>query len=396
MLGLGHHRELALRTLLRAPAAILMIEDRSSPYLRCADVSIGVSDVRDQAEVRRAVSNLADQRVDGVLTFSEPLLEVAAEVAAPLGLPHVSVEAATLSLNKDRMRSRLREAGAPSPRFQACGVESDALQAGRALGFPVVVKPSNRAGSIGVARASDFDQLSCAFRDAWRKRLLGNGTVVVEEFVPGPEVSVETVTWAGRTHLICVTGKAVTEDGHYVELEHALPIKPSGLLEIEAVVGLALEALGIENGVCHTELKLTPQGPYVIEVNARVAGDLIPDLIKIASGLNLYEAAIDIALNVEPRIRTEWHGGACIRFVATPPGRLRAVRGLETAEAMPGVREVGLLVQPGQRLNSIESSLDRRAFVVAAAEDAESARDAATAAAATIELDILIGTTAGA
>lgn len=379
VLGIGHHRERALRTLLRA-GPVHLVERHGHPLLDMADASRAVADVRVPEQVRAAVAELpAGRPPTAVVTFADPLLELAAELAERAGCHGLPSPAARAAHNKDLMRARLHEVGVPAPRSVACRDPADLGRALDELALPVCVKPSNRAGSIGVARVDDRAHLPAAFEAAWDARLFGNGCVLVEEWVDGPEFSVETLTIGGETVPLAVTAK---ETRQAVEIGHTLPAHPSGEAELVEVACRAVDALGIDWSPAHTEVRLGAHGPAVIEVNARAGGDLIPDLLVHAGGADVYAAlprlgAGDRDVPVPAPARA-----AAIRFVLpVRPGTVTAVEGVAEASGCPGVVDVRATVEPGDRVGPLCSSLDRAGFVVAVAGTAEeAARRAADAA----------------
>jgi biotin carboxylase len=186
----------------------------------------------------------------------------------------------------------------------------------------------------------DAANLASAFAAVLAERANSRGQarmpiVLLEEFMPGEEVSVETFTVSGRTKVIGITDKTVSGIPAFIETMHMFPAQLTASREREAVQAAwaTLAAIGYEGGLAHTEVKLTPAGARVVEVNARMAGNHIYRLIELTTGLNLFELSIRLALgevSVEHELPAP-RGSAAVAYLLPPgSGRIDAVEGLET------------------------------------------------------------------
>lgn len=237
--------------------------------------------------------------VSGVISFSDPLLPLACALARELGLPAVSRlgrEAALVS--KWLQRDALMRAGlsAVTSRRHRPGSTWPVFP-----GEPVVVKPDNGTASrdaFVVRTLREYTEVV---------RLLGDRgeCFVVEDFIVGaegtgrlaPYISVESVSRGGRHRALGLMGRLplgsdLRETGCLFPCLSA----PEGWDEaaLLGLVSAALDAIGFENGFSHTEVKLSPSGPEVIEINGRVGGDL-PGLVRLTSGFSILDAAIEVA-----------------------------------------------------------------------------------------------------
>ncbi|WP_460371062.1 ATP-grasp domain-containing protein, partial [Actinocorallia lasiicapitis] len=178
-----------------------------------------------------------------------------------------------------------------------------ALAAG--LGYPVVLKPRALSGSIGVVRVGSAAELESAF-----PAVLGARTglsarahlgVLVEEYLDGPEYSVDAVTSGGVTRILVVAEKTLGFAPFFEETGHLVPARPvPGLDDAVELVVRAHAALGLDSMTTHTEVRLTPAGPRLVEINARLGGDLIPYLGRLALGVDAPGAAADVAMGRVP------------------------------------------------------------------------------------------------
>ncbi len=311
----------------------------------------------DAGQVADALAPLGP---DGVVTFMDRHLCLAAEVAARLGLPYHSPEVAARLVDKRLQRQALAAAGVPGPRFwPIADGASRAEVAGLAeqVAYPAVLKPALGSDSRGVALVAGAAELVEAAGD-------GQGYLVESVLVPAPgtpawrsaDLRVESVASpAGLSHLVVRGVFPVTEPfrltGTYLPAELSREEED----QVLGVVGAALEALGITTGVVDTELRMTPQGPAVIEVNGRVAGT-VPFLLADVSEVDLFQLACAVATGAAPSYR----GPVACREVAYswrlhPPvgaSRLVCLEGVEELKAqVPEVGTVSVRLRPGDAVD---------------------------------------------
>jgi biotin carboxylase len=355
-----------------------------APGLARADQSyvVNICDPAACLEVARR------EKVSGVVHIcSEVSMLGMARINEELGLKGVDAATAVRATNKEQMRRAFEAAGAPSPRSIGVRTPEEALAAAETIGRPLIVKPSRNSGKRGVtAFNGTFSRpdLLEAFRVAME--FSRDPSVVIEELVEGPEFSVEILAWNGTPHVIAVTDRTSTGSPHWVETGHSVPSQrtPREVQALREAAVAGARALGIDWAAAHAELKLTPRGPVIIEIGARLGGGRITtDLVPLATGVDMVEGAIRLALGDEPDL-TPRHApqGAAVRFVWPQPGKVQAIRGLEAARGMPGVQDVNLTVASGDTVREIINCSRRVGEVVAvgatAAEAiarAEAARD---------------------
>ncbi|MER7484371.1 ATP-grasp domain-containing protein [Streptomyces sp. NPDC126497] len=311
---------------------------------------------------------------DGVITSCDYYLPVVARTAARLGLPGPAPEAVEAACRKDATRRVLAGAGVPGPRF-AVHEEWDGLaRAARGIGYPLVVKPVDLCAGMYVRRVDDEEQLAAAVKALAGFPVNARGqrrvpAVLLEELLDGPEVSVETVSHAGAVHVVGVTDKSVGGAPAFIETGHMFPAAlPAADAEAAGRTALAaLEALGLTDGVvAHTEIKLTPAGPRVVEVNPRPAGNRITELVRHVTGLDLAAAFVDVCLGRAPDLRRTETGlrSAAVGFlVPGTTGTLEALDGGRVRTA-PDVLEVDL-AEPGRRVRTAVSNNEYLGHVMA-------------------------------
>ncbi|GGU69955.1 hypothetical protein GCM10010211_39410 [Streptomyces albospinus] len=356
VIGCGNppYRRYALRTVAeRARTALVQSADIDWQRSYVAD-RFRAADTADPAATTRAVAALlaAHPGPGAVLTWDEALLETTAEVARRLHLPHMSPEAVRRCRDKLTTRRLLAAAGVPSARFRHAHSGAQAQEAAQELGLPVVVKPRALAGSIGVTLAADPGAVARAYEQAASSAFPGLGAldgVIVEEYLSGPEISVDCAVADGAVRIVNVARKRLGFAPYFEETGHLVaPWRHEPWAdEIQAVVAEAHTVLGIRTGLTHTELRLTATGPRIVEVNGRLGGDFIPLLGTLATGVDPVAAATDLALGRTPGLTPTRDRCAEVRFLY--PEHDGTVRSLDVraAAAEPGIAEAVPLAAPG-------------------------------------------------
>lgn len=330
--------------------------------------------------------------VDGLASYSDYHTVLAAEVARKLGLPGPDPKAVETANVKDRLRLALGDEPFNIPHFLV--TSRDQLEeAAERLGFPMIAKPPAEAISYGVRRVDDMAQLIDAWTElsAVRHSLRGqprNGDVLLEKYVEGVEVSVETMTVRGHTHVFGVTSKDLFGDPAYIECGHTFPVPlPDEERELlYHAVRRTLELIGFDHGPCHTEVRLTAEGPRIIEANPRTPSSCMTMLVADVTGRSPILDGWLLALGETPPIEpVTYSGGAAVRMLYPKrKGVLARVDGVEEAKSVPGV-QVLLHVEPGDRLFERMDNSSCVGFTYCAGPDRLAARDAADLAASRLD-----------
>jgi biotin carboxylase len=409
VLGAGPAQLGALAAARRRGLYVIAVDrNPGAPGLPLADrrAILSTEDEHGVARLARA------ERVDGLLApGTDWPVAIAARVAAGMGLPHpISPETAALAVSKARQRERFAGAGVPQARSVVCRTPEEAREAAERLGYPCVLKPPDRQGQLGLSVAERTEEVGVAFAEA-RGESRGSA-VLVEELVPGRELTVNAFTLRGNFVPLTVTDRLTAEaPGFGVALAHAWP---SGLpaQDVEAAVGAARAAcgaLGIEEGPTYTQVLAAPDGPRVVEVAARLGGGHDADLCEAALGVDLNGLAISAALGeipsntvlqaLDPAARkgeresntvlqgSSGAAGACVRFLVAPEGELVATRGEDEARRVDGVLDVLLYRSPGHRFGPLRRGADRAGAVLAIGDSRDDALARADRAAQRIRFE---------
>ena len=281
----------------------------------------GMADTIDATHMCGAALQLAArQPVHGVLSWDEARILQSAKVASALGLPGGDPDMVMRCRDKHLTRRSLAQAGAPSPQSVLVGDLDAALCAAGQIGYPVVLKPRAMGAGLGVVRADNPQQLAARFdftRDnnvpgSWRY----DEGVLVEQYMTGPEISVDSAVFHGEVLPMFVARKQVGYPPYFEEVGHVVDAADQLLTEPEVlrVLQHAHTAIGFTDGMTHTELKLTPTGPMIVEVNARLGGDLIPYLGMRATGIDPGLAAAAVACGQRPELTADRQLAGAVRF----------------------------------------------------------------------------------
>jgi biotin carboxylase len=342
-----------------------------------------VVDTNDLAAVRSCASRLAEQHdIVGVLPGFEFYVPAAAVVAAELGLPGLTPDVGIRVRDKFRMRQALATAGVAGPAFRPVASRAELAPAADQLGFPLVVKPTQYCGSIHVTLVHSLAELRSAYQaiTADVTPVLGTSLgpeALVEEYIAGPEFSVEGYVQHGRTRVVSITEKLVSEPPAFIELGHTVPASLDATIRcvIRDWTAEVVRALGADCTVFHLELRLRDGNPHVIEFGARLAGDSIPSLIELSTGVNLADIFVRLAtdrpvenISSDPASRV-----AAIRFFHEPG--LEVISNAPTAaelRALPDVISGAITASPGDRPNCLRDARSRLGWVMLTGADRSS------------------------
>lgn len=332
-------------------------------------------------------------KIDGIMTLATdmPMRSVAA-VAKEMGLNGIDAETALKATNKAEMRKALQDAQIPIPKFFKVSNENEYMEAVKHFNVPFIVKPADSSGSRGIFEVKDITNEK-VIKEAYRycQPYSRVGDVVVEEYMQGPEVSVETISIDGVCHVIQVTDKLTTGAPHYVEMGHSQPTQLSKEVsdKIADVAKAANKAIGIVNGPSHTEIIVTSEGPKIVEIGARLGGDNInTHLVPLSTGINIVECCIKIALGEKPDIKPKWNKGAAIRYFDQHAGVIKSIDGIEEAKKIKGVQQISIVHGAGEEISEVTSSGARMGFVIAQDVDVNYAIDDCQKALEIINIEI--------
>nr|WP_242943637.1 ATP-grasp domain-containing protein [Lachnoclostridium phocaeense] len=318
--------------------------------------------------------------INGILTLASDMpMRTVAKVSKELGLVGISEETALKATDKVIMREALRDHNVSVPIFYKVTNEEeffDAVYKIRTRGYKCIVKPSDNSGSRGVELLKNFRSETLKKAYSYSKSYSRSGEVIVEEYMDGPEVSVEAIAIDGVCHVIQITDKLTTGAPYFVEMGHSQPsmLSETILEKVEYTAKAANEAIGIINGPSHAEIKVTADGPKIVEIGARLGGDNITThLVPLSTGIDMIECCINIALGRAIKIQKKWNKGSAIRYLHLPIGTVRSVKGIDKLDTSPGIIQTCVTIKKGQVIDTITNSTERVGFVISQDDNAQKA-----------------------
>jgi biotin carboxylase len=345
-------------------------------------VDIGGLDVVDAARL------VGQHKPDGIVAYRDCDVHRVSLLAAQLGLRFHEPDVARRLVDKLYQRRALAAAGLPTPRFVEVVVVNDASLADEVaaqVSFPVVLKPRRGNGSAHVFRADNRHELASVLKRCATSRPEDNNEFIVEEFLDdlgemtragyASFVSVESIVLDGAVHHLATNGRLplaepFRETGTFIPSQ----LDPSQAKVLLEVASQAIRALGVRDGCLHTEIKLTPQGPRVLEVNGRIGGG-VPDMLMLASGADILALSMRMALgqviDVEDMTACTSVG---YRLMYQPPATARVVssmEGLDQIPRLPGLHSFSVKHRPGDEFDAADGSASYLFEVIGSAENNE-------------------------
>jgi biotin carboxylase len=394
--GAGRHQRRAIVQAKEAGLRVAAVDKNpDAPGLREADIA-KVVDFADVAAVLKATAKL---KIDGVLTVSaDRAVPVVAAVAEARGLPGIGVETAHLMTHKVAMRARLADAGVPQPRFAAVRSLSERRRAADEVGFPAVLKPADSGGQRGVFRVESLDDIDAHLHLALAAS--PTGEAILEEYVEGMEMNGIVLARGGEAIPLTLSDRMRPPGiGFGVGWIHVYPATVYGdqLEESERVATHTVHALGLKTGIAFPQLIATPDGRVmVVECAARIPGGQMADLVRFATGVDLFDVQIRMALGddlPDELVQAKFKQPLAIRFFTAQPGPLptgtvRRVGPLDKVLAFPGVVQADVYLQVGETIRPVQVDGDRRGYVIATADTNLEALDRAEAAARLLDVEV--------
>lgn len=360
-----------------------------APGLAIADEGVVIDIVDRDVMLDFAQRN----RVTGVIhPCSEVAMDVMGFINETLCLSGIDTEMAHRATNKALMREAFEKSGAPSPKSYSCGSLEDGFNVFRTFTHDLILKPSRNSGSRGVtklsSKASDESFITAFNRALENSR---DNFVVIEDFIDGPEFSIEALVYNGCINILATTQKKTTDAPYFVELGHAQPANVSQdiLNELHEATIKGIRALKLNNCATHTEIKICNGKAYIMEIGARLGGDFITTrLTPLSTGIDMVGATVLTALGRVPDLSIHHQPqAAAIRYITPEPGIITDIRWSNDCLGV-GVVERNFYKHVGDVVNDVQSSLDRSGHVIAIAPDVDEAIRRAEAEINTIEISI--------
>lgn len=340
--------------------------DAHAVGLQYADKAV-VANITDETVMLQVAR---DEKIDGVIhPCSEVSMSVMGHINDSLGLSGISKLMAWRATNKHLMREAFAKHNAPSPQSY-CTIDANEAWHFFCDKFDTnaILKPSRNSGSRGIAkieRGISRDKFLKLYERAYQESR--DKQVLIEQFIEGPEFSVEIIVWNGEVNVLAVTDKKTTGAPYFVELGHNQPsVFPQEIVEIVKNAAVAgVKALELTNCACHAEIKVENGTAYIMEVGARMGGDFISTILtKLSTGVDMIAAAVNCALGIEPVLNpTSEKHSVCIRYFCPKLGKLLSISNTKVLDDSR-VYEWEFYYEPGDIIPEVTSSLCRSGHVI--------------------------------
>ena len=363
--------------------------DPEAPGLEMADVGL-IQDVKDKEGVLQIAQ---EYKVEAILSVASDIcLKTAAAVTEILDLPGMPPERILPAVNKGVMRRMFTSSGVPGPRYSIIENRDFLREAMDDIGFPAVLKPVDSAGSRGVSFVESVDDLMVGYSNAvkWSP----SGVTILEEFMPGPEISVEAFVANGKIHILTLSDKERTAPPSLLDTTLKFPSVQPGPEQKRVcdVAVLAIEALGIYDCPVHMEQIITPDGPKVVEMAARGPGfKVYTDIIPYVTGVNGIEAQIRLLFDKAPDLAARVPlKGACLKFFSSEnDGVVKEIHNFDKVASDPEISDIEMYVKPGDKVKKLTCGQDRIGHLITFSETCERAVSLAEEAFHKIQITLL-------
>jgi biotin carboxylase len=352
-------------------------EDPAGPY-RHVVVLEDQAGIEFWVDVARAFHRSI--RFEAVVAYNEHTYHIVRAISDELNIPTVvDVDLFDRVLDKYTMREILKKHEVPSCRYELARGQEAVLAAVQNIGVPCIVKPVNGEASVGVAKIESFADIGACLQQVGDEHI--DRGVLVEEFLIGEEFSVEGISIGALHHIVAIT-KKFRDDRTFVERGHLVPA-PVNAAARESIVNYVervLDVLNFHDCPSHTEIVLTARGPRIIETHNRIGGDSIMDLVRLATGVDMYDLVArqslgeDVTAMLPDQIG---HRQSAVIWYADPGGpstnALVEVKDVERVRELSYVQRVELLKEPGSPQTAVRQSSDRSGLVVVVGDTPEEA-----------------------
>lgn len=331
------------------------------------------------------------EKPDGIVTAATDMpMRSIAYIGEKLNLNTISYDTAIKATDKFKMREALNKENVAIPKYFLVNNKEDYKKALKNIKGKKIIKPVDSSGSRGIFLLENEKDIDKAYKHATENSR--NRTILVEEYMQGEEVSVETLTSKGETKVVAITDKITTGAPHFIENAHKIQSTKDKDIKtkISQLAIAANKALNIETGPSHTEIMVTKDGPKVVEVGARLGGDFITShLVKYATGIDILEAHLKQSVNEPlPNMNNILNKGSAVHFIQSRPGVLKKAIIPDSVKNHPQVIEVALSANIGDELGLADSSTSRIGYIICQANNSKEALNLCKKLIKNIEIEI--------
>ena len=370
--------------------AVVLDGSRDAPCIALAD-RFECIDLKNKEEIEAFARSLQNSGgLGGIMTAGTDFSASVAWTAEKLRLPGVPYEAALNASDKSRMRACFKSAGLPSPEYLTITAADAPDEIRLPCPFPLALKPVDNMGGRGCRRVDSMAEFRAALTMA-----IGfsrSGRAIAEAYMDGPEFSVDAIVYHGEITICGLADRHICFPPYFIEMGHTMPTTAApeqqrAILELfcQGIRSLGLAGRG-SAGAAKGDIKLTPQGPMIGEIAARLSGGYMSGwTYPYSAGVRPIRAAVLAAMGRDPGSLVPDRSWTCAeRAFISIPGTVRSISGLEEARQRPGVRDVFSRISVGSAVNFPENNVSKCGNIISAAPDRVTAIESAESAAASV------------
>jgi biotin carboxylase len=365
---------------------------RELPLSRAFDIAV-INPYNYEIFLEKILKIHGECPIDAILCSIDFRILDVSKIAAHLGVKFLNIHTSEIVANKFKVRTILKDKGILQPDFHLAHDRTSLIEAIEKIGYPIVVKPVDGFASIRTNYIKSHEDLDVVQEDFDRpiELALGqksSGLRIVEKWINGPIFSCEVISHKSNHHILGLTDRLASDEWSPVERGGCFPATTVDHCEIYSAAQKILDSLGFDYGPSHIEFIVGKDGPYLLEINPRLIGGVLPNLLTLALGRPIYRDILNLYLKDDWYIApSEYRGIACIRWICAPKrGQLKNI------EIPPpfnkNIWSFGYNLRPGTCVRPAQDNGDRIAYVMTLAETQEKAESQAQEVLSVVRIDI--------
>ncbi|PGA07285.1 ATP-grasp domain-containing protein [Bacillus toyonensis] len=351
------------------------------------------TDINDYDNIITTIEKLnkSGKNIKGIFSFIDPYVYMAARLSEKFCSNIVSTKAIHHMENKILTRNVLKDLpiSLNYSIYKPTESLSSFLKKNNKINFPLIVKSPKSTGSKDVLLVKNKDQLILSIQSLLNK--LPNEEILLEEYIDGPQYLVEILVQDGKVHIIAVIEQEITFFERFIVTGYSLLGRVEKRLynSLFNAINSVIQAFNMKNGACHLELRRIDNIWKLIEINPRISGGAMNDIIEIGHGINLVQETIRLMLGNKPSLVKKHYKYVYAHYLTVKStGKLIRVTGKNRSSKYPGVEKVFIKPKKGTTLKPPTSMGHRCGYVLAAADFKAKAKKIALEAAKEISFEI--------
>lgn len=353
-------------TLFQTPNRVTDLQQQLADRVITMDLDNNFEEMKNIAQTIHSIDPF-----DAAVSFIEDFLLLTAELVEKFGINGNPLKPVQITRNKLKMRKHLASFDIPTIRHMKCSTLEDVKDFFKEINAPIILKPSNGAGSLNISLIQSKEDIS----EAWGRTSDQDNEVIAEEYIDGKEFSVEAITVDGKHEILAITEKETTGSPYFIETGHRQPAQLDESIQdaMKNVTRDFLNCIEHQEGPTHTEIKLREGVPYIIEGHTRYGGDRIWELLYLTTGIHIQQTTVCNLLGLLPPINPKNYDAAAVKFISSQPKELTYISGVEEAKGTDGIHSINISIEPGQNIQPLVNSNNRLGYIIGGAGNLENA-----------------------